>query len=100
MWVGLEEDKWKLILKALKVLTVKEAKQAADEIKRRMAEEKDKNGTIAAYRATADERYGHDGELEFDDDAVVSLGDDPGAYVMCWRWVDADDAKVETGDDE
>lgn len=31
--------------------------------------------------------YHRDGELEFDDNPVVSRGDDPGAYVMCWRWV-------------
>lgn len=35
----------------------------------------------------ADKLYGRDGELEFDDDAKVSKGDDPGAYVQCWRWI-------------
>ena len=28
-----------------------------------------------------------DGELEIDDDAVVSRGDDDGAYVQAWVWV-------------
>ncbi len=32
-------------------------------------------------------QYHREGELEFDDDAMVSEGDDNGAYVRCWRWV-------------
>lgn len=31
-------------------------------------------------------------DLEVDDDAEVSMGEDPGAYVMSWTWVDAADA--------
>ena len=30
-----------------------------------------------------------DGEIEIDDDAVVSRGDYDGAYVQAWVWVDA-----------
>lgn len=29
-----------------------------------------------------------EGELEFDDDAVASEGDDNGAYLQAWVWVD------------
>lgn len=29
-----------------------------------------------------------EGEIEVDDTAIVSAGDDPGAYVMAWMWVD------------
>lgn len=29
-----------------------------------------------------------EGELEFDDDAITSEGDDNGAYVQAWAWVD------------
>lgn len=29
----------------------------------------------------------NDGDLECDDGAVVSFGDDPGAYVQTWKWV-------------
>jgi hypothetical protein len=39
-------------------------------------------------REMAREEHGRDGELEFDDGCVVSEGDDNGAYVMAWRWVD------------
>lgn len=43
----------------------------------------------AAYRAAVEVE---EGELEIDDDADVNMGDDPGAYVMVWRWVSSDDA--------
>ena len=42
---------------------------------------------ITAFQRAADEHYGRDGELEIDDGAVVSRGDDAGAYVLAWRWV-------------
>lgn len=29
-----------------------------------------------------------EGELEFDDDAIASEGDDNGAYLQAWAWVD------------
>lgn len=35
-----------------------------------------------------------DGDLEVDDDSVVSFSDDGGAYVMCWKWVDDADAGI------
>jgi RNA polymerase subunit RPABC4/transcription elongation factor Spt4 len=35
-----------------------------------------------------------DGEMEIDNDAEVSMGEDPGAYVMIWKWVSAEDAGV------
>ncbi len=34
-----------------------------------------------------------DGDLEIDEDAEVSFGDDPGAYVMVWKWVPEEDLK-------
>jgi hypothetical protein len=29
-----------------------------------------------------------DGDIEIDDNAIVSKGDDAGAYVMAWIWID------------
>lgn len=52
------------------------------------------------YRSAADEKFARDGEIEFDDDAVVSLGDDPGAYVQGWIWVDNETAGIQTEEDE
>ena len=54
------------------------------------------------YVEAAVERWSRDGEIEIDEDAVVSRGDDPGAYVMGWLWVTNEDAGLpsEGADDE
>jgi hypothetical protein len=39
------------------------------------------------FRRRAKELYGRDGEIEVDSNAVISYGDDPGAYVQAWVWV-------------
>lgn len=49
----------------------------------------------ARYRAFAQGYLQRDGDLEFDDNAVVSMGDDPGAYVQGWKWVDRSDLPDE-----
>lgn len=45
----------------------------------------------AAYLQAARDLYASEGELEFDDNAVVSVSEDGGAYVMGWRWVEDSD---------
>jgi len=50
----------------------------------------DKDGPelIRLYQEAARQEYQSDGEVEVDEDvAVVSMGDDPGAYVEAWVWV-------------
>jgi hypothetical protein len=47
------------------------------------------------YRKYAKDRLQVDGDLEFDDDAAVSLGADNGAYIMCWKWIDDDVLRAE-----
>jgi hypothetical protein len=47
------------------------------------------------YRDAAKKLHHREGELEIDDDAIVSKGDDPGAYVQAWIWVPNSDAGVE-----
>lgn len=61
--------------------------------KERVDDEND--GESKAYVSTARAQYNRDGEVEIDDNAVVSRGDDGGAYVAAWVWVDAQDAGVE-----
>jgi hypothetical protein len=39
------------------------------------------------FRARAKELYHEDGEIEVDDKAPVSTGDEDGAYVQAWVWV-------------
>jgi ATP-dependent protease HslVU (ClpYQ) peptidase subunit len=54
----------------------------------------EKNPVLRAYRRRAKKLY-KEGELEIDDDAVVSHGDDHGAYVMAWVWVEDEDEKED-----
>jgi hypothetical protein len=39
------------------------------------------------FRARAKELYCRDGEIEVDSNALISHGDDDGAYVAAWLWV-------------
>ena len=47
---------------------------------------------LARYRAAACRRAST-GNLEVDHNALVSRGDDDGAYVMAWLWIGDDDAR-------
>ncbi len=51
---------------------------------------------LAKYRAAA-LASSRDGELEIDPSAIVSKGDDEGAYVMAWLWITDDDAGIRDG---
>lgn len=44
-----------------------------------------------AYRGGVTTR---DGDLELDIDAEVSVSEDPGAYVLCWKWVSNAEADI------
>jgi hypothetical protein len=52
------------------------------------------------YREACRANHCRDGELECDDDAVVSIGNDKGAYVQTWTWVDDDEAGIESEDED
>jgi hypothetical protein len=39
------------------------------------------------FRARAKEIYYQEGEIEVDNNALISRGDDEGAYVEAWVWV-------------
>jgi hypothetical protein len=45
------------------------------------------SNTTDEYRSRAKETIAKEGDLEVDDDASVSVGDDDGAYVMAWQWI-------------
>lgn len=56
-----------------------------------------------AYREAATNQYAEEGRVEIDSNAVVSYGDDEGAYVAAWVWVDRSDvplARAVEADDE
>ena len=53
------------------------------------------------YRNAAHDLKSREGELEIDDTAPVSMGDDDGAYVQAWVWVTADEArKIKKADNQ
>jgi len=53
----------------------------------------------ARYVDYAQDNLEQEGEIEFDDDAEVSLSDDGGAYVQAWVWVPAGGAGMCNGQD-
>jgi hypothetical protein len=64
-----------------------------------LAEELDPTPGAQAYVAAA-KLHGKEGELEIDDNARVSKGDDDGAYVEAWIWVSDEDAELGERCDE
>lgn len=59
--------------------------------------EDDRNPYVAAAH---DSRHLEEGGVEVDAEAVVSKGEDAGAYVMAWLWVSDEEAGIATGDAE
>lgn len=53
----------------------------------------------AAIVALAKEQYHRDGEVEVDDGAKLSEGDDNGCYVAAWVWVDFAGTEFDKEDD-
>ena len=47
------------------------------------------------FLAVAKDKYAREGELELDDNAIVSISESGGAYVQMWRWVSNEEAGVE-----
>ena len=46
-------------------------------------------------RMMAKEEYQKDGEVEIDSNAVISEGEDNGAYVAAWVWVSFEGSKFD-----
>jgi hypothetical protein len=84
MWIYLERDE---ILQIMQVLQNSGKTQIAGAIQERLRQENRDAMVDSRYRDAAKSIYQVDGELEFDPSAVVSKGEDAGAYVMGWQWV-------------
>jgi hypothetical protein len=92
MWHNLTKGDAELIKIALKDKGGAPFERIARELDDAIAEQE---GPVAtAYREAAFKRS-KDGELEVDAGAVVSMGDDPGAYVAAWLWIPKEDAVKE-----
>jgi len=84
MWIQLDQD----VLEKLAVLASgAKMSQAANRIRHSISQ--GKQDLIKQYREAARDRFGEEGVCEIDDDAAVSTGDDAGAYVMTWRWIES-----------
>jgi hypothetical protein len=83
MWINLNEAEIELVKIALKDKGAP-FERIIDDIERSV--DTQKGPEAAKYREMASE-LSKDGVLEIDDGAIVSMGDDPGAYVMAWLWV-------------
>lgn len=69
--------------------TVRLVNNALDEA-RQHAEEQE---ALQQYRDAAERIHGDEGTCEIDDSAIVSKGDDDGAYVAAWVWVGDEDLR-------
>ena len=61
------------------------------EVKRALATPNDHPAIVKAR-----ELYHCDGDLEFDDNTLISDSQDGGEYVLCWKWVDLDESEEQT----
>jgi hypothetical protein len=87
---GMQIDEVHALLKALKKveLPVQIAAQAAVLRKQLVEHDEEQNSSASGeYRGRAKAGFHKDGEIEVDDNAVVSYGGDDGAYVMAWVWI-------------
>lgn len=91
MWIQLDD---KALARAAKILRQAGEQQSADRIEMYLEDAAANQELYDKYRDTA--RMQLSDEDDVDSDAVVSCGDDPGAYVACWKWVADVDAGVVT----
>lgn len=61
---------------------------ASRKIKEEILTKKEQEEREEKIRELARQQHHVDGEVEVDDGGIVSEGDDNGAYVQAWVWVD------------
>ncbi len=93
MWVYLDRA---IISQVMEVLGAAGKTQIAAIIEERIQQDTQDAKVDARYREAARAVYQVDGELEFDPTAVVSKGEDAGAYVMGWQWVADEEIGIES----
>lgn len=95
MQMILHDGEIQILLKALKRTKDEGLKSVYNRVVAMAQGEEDRAEDYAKYRQAAKDTYQAEGITEIDDDAVISEGNDPGAYVMAWVWVAAGDAGVD-----
>jgi hypothetical protein len=93
MWIKLDgKDQIERLKDRLKY-----SPECDDILQKILQREAEKDDPIdAAYRNAVET----DDELEVDEDAIVSPGTDPGAWVHAWVWVTNEQAGIEPEEDE
>ncbi len=86
LWAGYGENKRILMTRAERAAVLATTDPVLDRLRSRLSASepvsaRERDAYILAVRTAKD------GEHEFDDDAVVSMGDDNGAYVSGYSWV-------------
>lgn len=88
-------------VRALREIALAKTLDTAKEIARAAVQVIDDKSNEELFRedqiiALAKEKHEKEGAIEFDEDAVVSEGDDNGAYVTGWIWVDFAGTELDT----
>lgn len=88
MWVQLTKEEAKLISVNLAMMKHFEPAQILiQKIETKLNPSEHDRVQHEVFQEVASDTYHVEGDLEFDDEPVVSIGDDDGAHVMCWKWI-------------
>jgi len=99
MWIQITDEQAEAVTKLMSSESLGYSYDLPEEVvaelralakKIREAQVDTKNPVLQAYVAKAKEQRYRESDYEIDNDAVVSPGSDPGAYVMAWVWVPDD----------
>lgn len=96
MWINLDDTDMKVFEDIANGGSIVNSRKAIKALHSRITDKKAEQADLQAYRDAVET----DDELKVDADAVVSPGDDPGAWVMAWIWITNEQAGIETGDEE
>jgi hypothetical protein len=81
------EQKARILVEAAKV-GVYQDKLIVDLINAVEDADKDTDGRKAQFRIVAKTTAENQGDLEFDNDSIVSISQNGGAYVQCWKYIE------------
>jgi len=95
MWINFSKDELGLVKEILILNTSKGCdlvRKINEFISRTLGPDTEK------YREAAQRSLGTEDNIEIDDDAPISKGNDSGAFVQAWIWVSNEDAGITSHD--
>ncbi|MEQ1950892.1 hypothetical protein [Mesorhizobium sp. CN2-181] len=99
MWIHFDDKELELLKKALnrsKIYGDSDETDAVIALQLRISKQAVEDPIDAQYRNAVETSD----ELEVDDDAIVSISNDPGAWVHAWIWVTNEEAGISDPDEE